>query len=75
MFEALMICIYKNYEDYRSEMLNIMQLLKENKWIVKDPIIKTFGLNSLVFIKDFKFAPITHKIVGSDTWIKKLLNM
>jgi len=75
MFEAVMICIYKNYEDYRSEMLKIMQLLKENKWIVKEPIIKTFGLNSLVFIKDFKFAPITHKIVGSDTWIKKLLNM
>jgi DNA-binding MarR family transcriptional regulator len=75
MFEAVMISIYKNFEDYRLDLLNIMQILKENKWIVKDPIIKTYGLNSLIFIKDFKFAPITHKIVGSDTWIKKLLNM
>jgi len=75
MFEAVMISIYKNYEDYRFDLLNTMQILKENKWIVKDPVVKTYGLNSLVFIKDFKFAPITHKIVGSDTWIKKLLNM
>jgi hypothetical protein len=52
-----------------------MQILKENKWIAEDPIIRTYGLNTTIFIKDFKFAPITHKIVGSDIWIKKLLNI
>ena len=30
---------------------------------------------ALVIIKDFKFAPITHKIVGSAFWVKKLLNI
>jgi hypothetical protein len=56
-------------------MVKVMQILKENHWIAQDPIIKTYGLNTMIFIKDFKFAPITHKIVGCDYWIKKLLNI
>ena len=56
-------------------MMKIIQILKENKWIAQDPIIKTYGLNTMVYIKDFKFAPITHKIVGCDFWVKKLLNI
>ncbi len=74
-FEAVMISIYKNYDDYKSDMMKIIQILKENKWIAQDPIIKTYGLNTMVYIKDFKFAPITHKIVGCDFWVKKLLNI
>jgi DNA-binding MarR family transcriptional regulator len=74
-FEAVMISVYMDYDDYKSDMMKIMQLLKENKWIAEDPIIRTYGLNTMVFIKDFKFAPITHKIVGCDFWVKKLLNM
>jgi len=75
MFEAIMISIYQGYDDYKSDMMKIMQILKENRWIAEEPVIRTYGLNTLVFIKDFKFAPITHKIVGCDSWIKKLLNI
>ena len=75
MFEAVMISVYCDYDDYKNDMMKIMQILKENKWVAQDPIIRTYGLNTMVFIKDFKFAPITHKIVGCDFWIKKLLNI
>jgi len=75
MFEAVMISVYQDYDDYKSDMMKVMQVLKENKWIAEDPVIRTYGLNTLVFIKDFKFAPIAHKIVGCDFWVKKLLNM
>ena len=44
-------------------------MLKENKWIAKDPLIRTYGLNTLVFIKDFKFAPIARNILGCDLMI------
>ena len=75
MFEAVMISVYRDYDDYKSDMMKVMQILKENRWIAQDPIIKTYGLNTMIFIKDFKFAPITHKIVGCDFWVKKLLNI
>ena len=75
MFESVIISAYKDYDDYKSDMMRTIQVLKENGWIAEDPIIKTYGLNKMIFIKDFKFAPITHKIVGCDFWIKKLLNM
>lgn len=75
MFEAVMISIYKDYDDYKTDMMNIVKTLKENKWISTDPIILTYGLNTLVYIKDFKFAPLTYKIIGSDEWVKKLLNI
>jgi len=74
-FEGVMISIYTDYDDYKSDMMKIMQILKENHWIAEDPKIKTYGLNTMVFIKDFRFAPITHKIVGCDFWVKKLLNI
>lgn len=75
MFEAIMISIYQDYEDYKSDMIKITQILKENRWITSNPIIHSYSLNDMVFIKDLKFAPITHKIVGCDFWIKKLLNI
>lgn len=74
-FEAVMISIYKDYDDYKTDMMKIMQVLKENQWIAEDPIIRTYSLSTMVFIKDFKFAPIASKIVGCDFWVKKLLNM
>lgn len=74
-YEAMMISIYSDYDDYKSDYIKIMQLLKHNQWIAKDPTILSYSLSNMVFIKDFKFAPITQKIVGCDSWIKKLLNM
>ena len=74
-FESVMLSIYENYDDYKSDMMNIMQILKQNRWISKDPVILTYSLNTLIYIKDFIFAPITHKIVGCDFWVKKLLNI
>jgi hypothetical protein len=52
-----------------------MKVLKENQWIAEDPIINSYGLNTMAFIKNFKFAPIASKIVGCDFWVKKLLNI
>jgi DNA-binding MarR family transcriptional regulator len=74
-FEAVLISIYKDYDDYKSDMMKKMQILKENQWIAEDPIVRTYGLTTMSFIKDFKFAPIASKIVGCDFWVKKLLNI
>jgi len=74
-FEAVMISVHMDYDDYKRDLMRIMQILKEDKWIAEDPIIRTYGLNTTIFIKNFKFAPITHKIVGSAFWVKKLLNI
>jgi len=74
-FEAVMISVYKDYDGYKTDMMRIMQILKENQWIAEDPLVRTYGLNTMIFIKDFKFAPIASKIVGCDFWVKKLLNM
>jgi len=74
-FEAVMISIYMNYDDYKTDMMKIIQILKENQWIAEDPRIRTYSLSTMIFIKDFKFAPIASKIVGCDFWVKKLLNI
>jgi len=74
-FEAVMISIYKNYDDYKTDVMRIMQILKENQWIAEDPLIRTYSLSTMAFIKDFKFAPFASKIVGCDFWVKKLLNI
>ena len=74
-FEAVMISVYTDYDDYKTDMMKIMQLLKENQWIADDPRIRHYSLSTMVFIKDFKFAPITSKILGCDFWVKKLLNI
>jgi len=74
-FESVMISIYKDYDDYKSDMMRVMQVLKENQWIAEDPITRTYSLSSMIFIKDFKFAPFASKIVGCDFWVKKLLNI
>ena len=75
MFEAVMISVYSDYDDYKGDRTRVMQVLKENKWIAEDPMIWSYGLNTMVFIKDFKFAPVARKIVSCDFWVKKLLNM
>ena len=74
-FESVMISIYKDYDDYKKDMMRIMHLLKQNQWIAEDPITRTYSLSSMIFIKDFKFAPFASKIVGCDFWVKKLLNI
>jgi DNA-binding MarR family transcriptional regulator len=74
-FEAIMISVYKNYDQHKSDILKIMQLLKENRWIAEDPVTRNYSLRNIVFIKDFKFAPFASKMVGCDFWVKKLLNM
>jgi DNA-binding MarR family transcriptional regulator len=75
IFEAVMISIYQDYDEYKKDMMKIMQTLKENHWIAQEPVIRSYGLNTMIFIKDFIFAPIAHKIVGCDFWVKKLLNI
>jgi DNA-binding MarR family transcriptional regulator len=74
-FEAVMICVYTDYNDYRQDKNRITQTLKENQWVTATPLILSYSLDSLVFIKDFKFSPITAKILKCDMWVKKLLNI
>jgi DNA-binding CsgD family transcriptional regulator len=69
MFEAFMILIHTDYNDYTNDRNRIMQMLKENKWVAQDPLIRTFSLKDLIFIKDFIFAPIAKKIIGCDIHI------
>ena len=64
MFEAFMLSVHIDYDDYNRDKTRIIQLLKENKWIAQEPKIQMYSLNELVFIKDFKFAPIAKKIIG-----------
>jgi DNA-binding MarR family transcriptional regulator len=66
MFEAFMVSAHVDYDDYKRDSTRIMQILKENKWIAENPIIRTHSLNELIFIKDFKFAPISKKIINCD---------
>jgi hypothetical protein len=66
MFEAFMLSVHVDYDDYKRDSNRIMQILKENKWIAENPIIRTHSLNELIFIKDFKFAPISKKIINCD---------
>jgi DNA-binding MarR family transcriptional regulator len=65
-FEAILLTIHRDYDDYANDKNRIMHILKENKWIAEKTLIQTYSLNSLVFIKNFKFAPIAMKMVGSD---------
>ena len=74
-FEAVIISIYKDFDEYKTDIMRIMQVLKQNQWIAEDPITRTYSLSSMIFIKDFKFAPFASKIVGCDFWVKKLLNI
>jgi len=66
MFEAFMICVHVDYDDYNKDKTRVMQLLKENNWIAKDPMILTISLSELIIIKDFKFASIAKKVIGCD---------
>ena len=68
-FETVLISIYGDYDDYKRDRTRMMQILKENKWIAKDPAIRTYSLNKMFFIKDFKFAPIARKIIGCDVQV------
>jgi len=66
VFEAVMISVYSDYDDFKKDSTRIMQILKENNWIAEKPIIRSHSLNELIIIKDFKFAPIAKKILACD---------
>jgi len=65
-FEAFMLSAHPNYDEYNKDKTRVMQILKENKWIAKDPKILTYSLNELIVIKDLRFAPIAKKIIGCE---------
>ena len=64
MFEAFMISIHTDFDDFKKDSTRINQILKENKWIAENPIIRTHSVSEIVFIKDFVFAPIAKKTLG-----------
>lgn len=63
-FESVLITIHSNYEGYKSGNTYIMQTLKENGWIAKNPIIKVYSLNKAVIIKELNFFPIVKKLLA-----------
>jgi DNA-binding MarR family transcriptional regulator len=63
MFETFMLCVHSDFDDYNRDTNRIMQILKEKKWISKNPAVRTYSLNELIYIKDFIFAPIAKKIL------------
>ncbi|KAA0002453.1 MAG: hypothetical protein FE043_04135 [Thermoplasmata archaeon] len=63
-FETVILGAYANYEEYKSDKVKKMQFLKSNKWVAKNPVIRTYGLSKSTIIKDLNFAPITRKILG-----------
>jgi DNA-binding MarR family transcriptional regulator len=69
MFEAFILSVHHDYDDYQRDRTRIMQILKENQWIAEDPMIRTHSLSELIYMKDFRFTPIAKKIVGCDLQI------
>ncbi|MFO7677651.1 MAG: hypothetical protein R6V50_04635 [Thermoplasmatota archaeon] len=65
-FEAFILSVHINYDDFNKDTTRIMQILKEKKWITKNPIIRTHSLSELILIKNFEFAPIAKKILNCD---------
>jgi len=63
-FEFVAISIHTNFEKYKLCKTNILQKLKENDWIVINPMIRTYSLNKAKVIKDFNFLPITKKLLA-----------
>ena len=63
-FECIAISLHKNYESYKMAKMEIMQKLKEKRWIAHNPMIRTYSLNKAIIIKNFNFSPITKKILA-----------
>jgi len=63
VFETVMLSVYTNFENYSKDKTRIIQFLKEKNWLLDEPVIRTYGLNKLIVLKDFKFAPISRKIL------------
>lgn len=62
-FEAVLISVYKTYQEYKEDKTNKMSYLKENDFITYTPVIRKYVFGRMVIIKDFDFAPITRKIL------------
>ena len=62
-FEAVLISVYKTYQDYKEDKTKKMRYLKENNFITYTPVIRKYVFGRMIIIKDFDFAPITKKIL------------
>ena len=63
-FEAIMLSMYRDYVDYKSDKMRLINLLKERRWIAEDPMVRTYGIDKMVIIKDFAFSPLVAKLLG-----------
>jgi DNA-binding MarR family transcriptional regulator len=63
-FELIMMSAYYDYDSYKMDRTRVLQVLKENKWIADHPMIRTYSLNKMIVIKDFKFVPLTKNVIG-----------
>ena len=66
-FETIMLSAYVDYNDYKNDRTRVIQMLKEKRWVADHPMIRTYSLDKFVIIKEFKFVPITKKILQYET--------
>lgn len=62
-FETILLSVHMDFISYTNNKDKMMQILKENNWILEKIVIQTYSLNSSIFIKDFKFDQIAMKMV------------
>ncbi|HEC81091.1 MAG TPA: hypothetical protein ENI42_01515 [Thermoplasmatales archaeon] len=62
-FEAVLISVYKTYQEYKEDKTKKMSFLKENDLITYTPVIRKYVFGRMIIIKDFNFAPITKKMM------------
>ena len=62
-FEAVIISVYSNYQDYKEDKMKKIRYLKENGFISHTPLIGKYIVDKMEIIKDFDFPPIVKKII------------
>lgn len=65
-FEAVILSVYRTYQDYKEDEMNKIRFLKENNLLSHPPFISTYMFERMEVIKEFDFSPLVHKIVGSN---------
>ncbi|MCX6663075.1 MAG: hypothetical protein NTZ75_02380 [Euryarchaeota archaeon] len=64
-FEAVLLSAYPTYQDYKEDEMNKIRFLKENNLFSHPPFISTYMFERMELIKEFDFAPLVRKILGS----------
>jgi len=64
-FEAVRLAAYPTYQSHLEDDMTILRHLKENDLLAAPPATGAYSYDRLALIKDFDFASLTRKILGS----------